>query len=366
MITNTLNIHSSNGAYPVYLGDQIVSNINEILQGLHLSTNAHLFIVSDSHLQALGHVKLLEQKLQDGGYSTHVAIIPAGDESKSISTLCTLYDAMLTAGIRRNGVVIALGGGVVGDLSGFAAATFLRGIVFLQMPTTLLAHDSSIGGKTGINLPQGKNLVGAFYPPHAVLYDVSFLSTLPVREWRNGMAEVIKHGVLGDADLFLQLETSPVDVFPGPSRAVSLLAQAMSVKIHIVEQDEHETGARMLLNLGHTVGHAVEQCSHYSLGHGEAISIGMIVENQLAVNRGLLLPTESDRIRNVLLAHGLPAQLPDYEFAEVATLMDVDKKNMGQQWTLAVPTSIGTATVIRDVTAREVENAWHEVAERFT
>jgi 3-dehydroquinate synthase len=361
MTLQTLTIQSAQGTYPVLLGDSIVEDIVSHLHSLGILEGRTVFIVSDTHLEALGHVQALKHRLRTAGYQIGVSVVTAGDESKNVSTLCFLYEAMIEAGVRRDSVVVALGGGVIGDLAGFAAATFLRGVTFIQMPTTLLAHDSSLGGKTGINLPQGKNLVGAYYPPRAVLYDVSYLSTLPNREWRNGMAEVIKHGILGDASLFEKLEEHPSQMYSGPSASIALLTQAMSVKVKIVEQDEHETGLRMLLNIGHTVGHAVEKLSQYALGHGEAISIGMVVENQLAVHRGLLSEVDCRRICTVLAAHGLPTQLPEQSFAEVSALMGVDKKHLNQGWTFALPTEIGQATVVRDVTPAEVERAWNAI-----
>ncbi|OFW76430.1 MAG: 3-dehydroquinate synthase [Alicyclobacillus sp. RIFOXYA1_FULL_53_8] len=253
---------------------------------------------------------------------------------------------------------MALGGGVVGDLAGFVAATYLRGIRFIQMPTTLLAHDSSIGGKVGINLARGKNLVGAFHPPMAVLYDVSALHSLPPREWQNGMAEVIKHTIIGNPSLFERLEANPLPLFPGADAVEQWLAEAIQVKINVVEQDEFEQETRMWLNLGHTVGHAVEQVSHYRLGHGEAVAIGMRVEAEIAAARGWLSVTDKRRIIAVLDQHGLPIRPPEFLFDEIVDALQVDKKHTNAGWTFVLPKSIGEVAIARDVVRQELADAW--------
>lgn len=357
-MTTYLSVRSSAGAYPVILGAQVLDRLGDHLESLTVQHDTRLFIVTDETVASLGYAERLVNACQARGYQATVAVVPPRDESKSLAMAESLYGKMLDAGLRRDGIVLALGGGVVGDLAGFVAATYLRGIRFIQMPTTLLAHDSSIGGKVGINLPRGKNLVGAFHQPMAVLYDVGTLESLPPREWQNGMAEVIKHTIIGNPSLFERLETNPVPLYPGNDAVEPWLAEAIQVKIDVVEQDEFEQETRMWLNLGHTVGHAVEQVSHYGLGHGEAIAIGMRVEAELAAARGWLSASDRQRIITVLDQHGLPIRPPEFPFDEVVAALQVDKKHTNSGWTFVLPKSIGQVVVARDVLHHELAQAW--------
>ena len=358
-MTSRIPVHTRSAQYDVVIGAKLLDQLGEHLAQLGVKQESGVFIVSDETLAACGHVQRAQEACSQAGYPTAVAVVPPGDESKSLSTAERLYNALLDAGMRRDGVLIALGGGVVGDLAGFVAATYQRGIRFIQAPTTLLSHDSSIGGKVGVNLPRGKNLVGAFHQPLAVLFDVTALSTLPDREWRNGMAEVIKHGVIGDAALFASLEANPVAVFPGETQAEELVARGAKVKIQIVEQDEKESSLRMLLNLGHTVGHAVEQASSYGLGHGEAVALGMRVEAEIAAARGWLSQRDKNRLLQVLSAHGLPIVPPDYPLEDILAILELDKKHTRSHWTFVLPRAIGDVAICRDVTRDEVVSAWH-------
>ena len=355
-----LSISSEHGPYPLVVGHGLLESFGRELAQLGIPTHTRLFIVTDESVQAQGYLQTLLDACMQGGYTTATAVIPPGDASKSWTVAESLFQQMLDAGIRRHGIVIALGGGVVGDLAGFVAATYLRGIRFIQVPTTLLAHDSSIGGKVGINLNRGKNLVGAFHAPIGVLYDVESLQTLPSREWQNGMAEVIKHGIIGDAALFGSLELTPMPSYPGAKRAEQLIAQACSVKIRVIEQDETERGIRMWLNLGHTVGHAVESVSHYALGHGEAVSIGLSVEAHIAEARGLLTANDRQRITKLLRDHKLPVTPPNYPFSQIVDVLEVDKKHTDDGWTFVLPQGIGNVETVRDVAYAEVQSAWEQ------
>ncbi len=281
-------------------------------------------------------------------------LIPAGEQHKTLDTIRALYNAFLAHGLDREGLVIAVGGGVVGDMAGFAAATFMRGVRWVNVPTTLLAMvDASLGGKTGVDLPQGKNLVGAFHPPSLVVSDPLALNTLPHGERVSGMAEVIKHGVIGDAALFEVLETSLTRSDDFSHRAtevattnlsVQQIQQAIEVKIKIVEADPFEKGERATLNLGHTVGHGVEAASGYTLRHGEAVSIGMAAECQLAVRLGLAEGVTADRVRRTLAKAGLPTTCPGLDPARIREAMNSDKKKAGGRLKFALPKRIGEVT----------------------
>lgn len=365
-MTTRIEVQTATSTYPFVVGSDILNNFQLHLKDLGVTQDSGIFVITDETVYKLGYAAQVATACKDHGFQVGLGMIPPRDESKSLQMAESLYEQMLEAGLRRNGVVLALGGGVVGDLAGFVAATYLRGIRFVQVPTTLLAHDSSIGGKVGINLKRGKNLVGAFHQPAAVLYDVGTLKSLPGREWRNGMAEVIKHAIIGDKDLFEDLEQDPVFEYPGPAKAESLIAQASQVKIRVVEQDVFEQELRMWLNLGHTVGHAVEQVSHYQLGHGEAISIGMSVEACIAAARGWLSEDNRVRINRLLAAHGLPITPPKYPFDEIISVLQVDKKHTSRAWTFVLPKAIGEVAIVRDVTYEEVQKAWEQVQKEST
>jgi 3-dehydroquinate synthase len=360
-MTARLTVRTGSAAYPVLFSDGLLDELGQQLQELGVTTSRPLFLVTDENLVRLGYPDHAAESCRKAGYVLHKAVVAPTDASKSLATAERLYEAMVEAGIPRNGIVLALGGGVVGDLAGFVAATYYRGIPFIQLPTTLLAHDSSIGGKVGINLRSGKNLVGAFHQPLAVMFDVSLLASLPAREWAAGMAEVIKHGLIGDAELFRELLRAPLTCYPGPAPTETLLARACAVKVAVVERDERESGERMKLNLGHTVGHAVEQYSHYQLNHGEAVSIGIAVETQMAVHRGLVSTTERDQIFAALQAHGLPLRTADFPLAEVMEYLRHDKKHTSEGWRFALPKGIGEVVVVRDATYDEVARAWTDV-----
>ncbi|WP_026962008.1 3-dehydroquinate synthase [Alicyclobacillus herbarius] len=357
-MTTRIDVHTSSRTYPFVIGPGLRHDVGEELRRLGLSPNRALFLVGDETIRTMGILRDVEDACRGAGYPVATAVVPPGDASKSWTNAYQLYQQMLSAQIRRDGVVVAVGGGMVGDLAGFVAATYLRGVLFVQVPTTLLAHDSSIGGKVGVNLPEGKNLVGAFHQPAAVLFDTECLATLPEGQWRSGMAEVIKHGIIGNPELFARLEASPVPSYPGAKAAEQLVAEAARVKIGIVEADEQESGLRMVLNLGHTVGHAVEQVSEYELSHGEAVAIGMAVEADLAVARGLLSETERDRMITVLRQHGLPTEVPDYPLDTILAVLARDKKNRYDGWTFALPAGIGRVEIVRGIGREELATAW--------
>ena len=274
--------------------------------------------------------------------------VPAGEASKTRAWWGDLTDRMLAAGLGRDSAVIALGGGVVGDLAGFVAATFMRGIPYVQVPTTLLAMiDSSIGGKTGVDTPAGKNLVGAFHQPAAVVVDPATLGTLPLEQRRAGLAEAIKHGVIADAAYFETLRMSAAPLLAPDAAAgeamESLIARSIEIKADVVTRDEREGGVRKTLNFGHTIGHAVETLSGYTLLHGEAVAIGMIAESVLAERVGVAQPGTADRVREAVEGMGLPARRPRAVGAEqVLALTRADKKARAGTAEYALPSRIGS------------------------
>jgi 3-dehydroquinate synthase len=298
-----------------------------------------IVIVTDQNV-AEGYLSRIERSLQAEDYPTRAVIIPPGEESKTMVIVSQLWEAFLGAGLERGSSVVALGGGVVGDLAGFAAATYMRGIPWVYVPTSLLAMvDASLGGKTGVDLPQGKNLVGAFHAPRMVLVDPSALETLPWDEQRSGMAEVIKSGLIGDPKLF-DLSRDSLEVIKEDFEEI--IRRAMAVKIQVIEADPFEEGLRAMLNLGHTVGHAVEQVSNYTIRHGEAVAIGMVAEARLSERIGLAERGLTDEIADACKLIGLPVDVPEILPREdILEVMKVDKKREGAKVKFALPVKIG-------------------------
>jgi 3-dehydroquinate synthase len=289
-------------------------------------------------------------------------VVPAGESTKSFRMLEHVCDALLAAKIERGDLVVALGGGVVGDLAGFAAAVVRRGVDYVQVPTSLLAQvDSSVGGKTAINVSHGKNLIGAFYQPILVVADTALLDTLPKREFRAGYAEVVKYGLLGDAAFYAWLEANWRDLFAGGPSREHAIAVSCRAKAAIVARDERETGDRMLLNLGHTFGHAFEAAAGFSdrLLHGEAIGLGMALAFEFSARRGLLPPAEAERVIAHLAAVGLPTHVSAVpgDWPGVDAMMELisqDKKVQRGQLTFILVRGIGSAFIENNVDSTEV------------
>ncbi|MFO7169317.1 MAG: 3-dehydroquinate synthase [Chloroflexota bacterium] len=344
MQQDPLTVRTPGGSYEVVVAPGALAGLPERLRAL--GQRGALWLVSDTGVHERFGAPL-EERLRAAGYAVRSYSV-AGEASKDLAVAAELYGWMIGGGVERRDIVLALGGGVVGDLAGFVAATVLRGIGLVQLPTTLLAMvDSAIGGKTGVNHALGKNLIGAFHQPLLVLADTDTLGTLPPRELRSGWAEVIKHAVIRDAGLFELLEQSgrPSAVDP------ALIRRAVKVKVDIVNVDERETGERMLLNYGHTLGHAIEAAAGYgTLLHGEAVAIGMHLEARIAERLGMLDAATVERQRALLTAYGLPTQLPaGMDVDQIMALALRDKKvRAGKiRWVLA--TGIGGATVRDDV-----------------
>jgi 3-dehydroquinate synthase len=353
-------------AYDIMVGRDLLATIGQRIVALR--PGAKVAIVTDETV-ARHHLAAAEHALNQAGVVASRVIVPAGEQSKSFRLLEQVCDALIAARIERGDLVVALGGGVIGDLAGFAAAVLRRGVDYVQVPTTLLAQvDSSVGGKTAINASRGKNLIGAFYQPILVLADTALLDTLPEREFRAGYAEVVKYGLLGDAEFFEWLETNWQDVFAGgPAHGNAAapreyaVVKSVQAKAAIVARDERETGDRMLLNLGHTFGHAFEAACGFSerLLHGEAIGLGMALAFEFSARRGLIPQAQAERAIRHLAAVGLPTHVMDIPGAQpgLDTLMDLiaqDKKVQRGRLTFILARGIGQAFVTRDVEASEV------------
>ena len=300
-------------------------------------------LIADDHVAGLYSSRSLES-LRQAGYDVHLLTFPAGEDSKTVDTVSRLWEGMIAAGLDRRGTVVALGGGVAGDLAGFAAATFMRGVRWVGVPSTLLAMvDSSLGGKTGFDLPQGKNLVGAFHDPELVLVDTRMLESLPPLEFTSGMAEVVKHGLIDDPELFA-ITRKGLDFCK--EHIAELIRRAMTVKICIVESDPHEQGVRAALNLGHTIGHAVEKASDYKLSHGEAVSIGLVAESILAEELGIARRGLTRELIPVLSGLGLPLLIPEgISDKELIAAMKVDKKKAAGVVRFSLPVEVGDVRV---------------------
>jgi 3-dehydroquinate synthase len=305
--------------------------------------------------------------LVSAGFQVASYCLPAGERYKTLNSIQKLYDIALENRLERSSTMVALGGGVIGDMTGFAAATWLRGINVVQVPTTLLGMvDSAIGGKTGVNHPHGKNLIGAFHQPRWVLIDPEVLKTLPVREFRAGMAEVIKYGVIWDAELFDQLEQSKhLDQlrYVKPELIKSILIRSCQAKADVVSKDEKEGGLRAILNYGHTIGHAVESLTNYRLlKHGEAVGIGMVAAGQIAVNMGLWPQADAERQNALIQKAGLPTKLADgLDIEAIVEALQLDKKVQDGKVRFVLPTQIGVVTVTDEVTSETIRQVLRQM-----
>lgn len=305
--------------------------------------------------------------LEAAGFEVFTHFIPAGERYKTLNSIQKLYDTALKHRLERTSTLVALGGGVIGDMTGFAAATWLRGINFVQVPTSLLAMvDASIGGKTGVNHPQGKNLIGAFYQPKLVLIDPQVLKTLPAREFRAGMAEVIKYGVIWDADLFSKLEAAKrIDSYRYVSEELlqTILTRSCQAKAHVVSKDEKEAGLRAILNYGHTLGHAIESLTGYRLvNHGEAVAIGMVAAGEIALKMAMWQTEEAQRQKALIEKAGLPTQIPaTVDPDAILEALQSDKKVKSGKVRFVLPTQIGAVTITDAVSSDVVREVAQEI-----
>jgi 3-dehydroquinate synthase len=299
--------------------------------------------------------------LTAAGFEVTTCILPPGERYKTLNSIQKIYDVAVEQRLERSSTLLALGGGVIGDMTGFAASSWLRGINFVQVPTSLLAMvDSSVGGKTGVNHPRGKNLIGAFYQPRFVLIDPDVLKTLPGREWRAGMAEVIKYGIIWDETLLSLLEEAPrLDRLSAitPELLLEILRRSIQAKVDVVSQDEKESGIRAILNYGHTIGHSIESLTGYRLiNHGEGVAIGMVAAGQLAVNAQLWSRSEAARQDSVIQKTGLPTVLPKgLDIGDIVAGLALDKKVRAGKVRFILPEKIGRAIITDRITSEMVE-----------
>jgi len=347
----TLFVNYPGGRYPIHIGRGLLDRVGDILRAAGAPMGGRIALVSNIVVAPL-YAEQVKHSLQAAGLDPFLCTVPDGEEHKSLASIASLYDQFLKGHLDRSGTVLALGGGVTGDMAGFAAASFMRGVRFAQIPTTVLSMaDASVGGKTGVDLPQGKNLVGAFKQPAVVIIDPEVLATLPAEEFRSGMAEVIKHGAISDPQLFAALESGP----SGPL-APQLLAQTVQVKIDVVQEDPFERGRRATLNLGHTVGHGLEKLSHFQLRHGEAVAIGMVAAARIAAELNLAHKALVERIELALIAWDLPTRCPPFPVNEIWAAMAHDKKRQGRGLRWVLPRELGRVEITEEVTPAVVRS----------
>ncbi len=352
----TIRVELGARAYAIHIGEHLLSGAGLILPHLDLPKVA---IVTNTTVAAL-YLQQLAEGLRAGGVDVISIVLEDGESYKNWATLNRIYDALIERRCDRKTTLIALGGGVVGDLAGFAAATYMRGIPFIQVPTTLLAQvDSSIGGKTGINHPLGKNMIGAFYQPRLVLADTAVLTSLPPRELSAGMAEVIKHGLIRDAAFFAWLEQNMEKLLAcDPQALAHAVRRCCEIKAAVVAADERETGDRALLNFGHTFGHAIESGLGYGKWlHGEAVAAGMVMAADLSRRMGLIAPVDVDRIIALLKRARLPIAPPGIAPGLLLQLMGVDKKAEGGNLRFVLLDALGAASVRAGVPAALLQQA---------
>ncbi len=326
----TITVPLGSRSYPIHIGAGLLDSLGAFIRDT--LGDVAVAVVTDDNVAPL-YLSRAVKSLLSAGLKVKSITLPHGEETKCLARLEDLYGFLCHARITRKDAVVALGGGVIGDLTGLAAATFLRGVHFVQVPTTLLSQvDSSVGGKVAVDLPQGKNLVGAFYQPDLVVIDPDTLNTLTPEFWRDGLGEVVKYGCIGDESLFALLEKCA----PGGRDALmaeidTILAHCVQAKADVVAKDERDTGLRMTLNFGHTIAHAVETCQHYTgLRHGEAVSLGMHLMTRLTEQKGLTIPGTADRLDALLAALSMPMALPDIPEEDLISAMFMDKKIFGQ------------------------------------
>lgn len=340
----TCSLKGSSTEYDIVIHDGLLSDRNKLIELLKPYGSRFAIIADDIVLKLYG--RLLSKIFSDENLEAFLFAFPSGEQSKTRETKAALEDQMLAKGLGRDTCVIAIGGGVSTDLGGYVAATYCRGVPLVMIPTSLLGMvDASIGGKTGVNVPLGKNMIGCIYQPKAVLIDPRALQSLSDMEIRNGVAEMIKHGLIADRQLFELLEQNSEKVL---SLDFAVLQKAIydscRIKRDIVETDEKETGKRRLLNFGHTVGHAIERVKNYTIPHGEAVSIGILAESDMAVQLGRLDPKSFEKISNILKIYGLPQHLPeDIAVESLLEAMSLDKKSLGGRPRFVIIDKIGSA-----------------------
>ena len=355
-----LSVELGKNSYPIFIGKNLLSNIGEKIKSF--TDLNYAIIITDKNVEEI-HLPIVKKSLEDNGINPRLHIIDGGENSKSLKTYSKLIEDILEQGIERKTTLIALGGGVVGDLGGFVASSLLRGIKFIQIPTTLLSQvDSSIGGKTGINSNYGKNLIGAFYQPSMVISDIDVLKTLPSRELSAGLAEVIKYGLIKDRKFFDYFNTIIDDI--QDDDFIEIIKKSCKIKVDLVSKDEKEKGVRALLNLGHTFGHAIEKYCNYdgTILHGEAISIGMVLAYRVGVIKKTANNQDLEQVIRIFKLAKLPTKLSDldinFDKNKLLEYMYKDKKVENGQLKLVLPNGIGDAYATTDFNVNDIQFIW--------
>ena len=363
-MSSVVHVALSDRAYDIFIGATIADRLDDALRGCLRGSEdriSHAVLITDANVASL-HAQPLQTAMAAHINKVDLITVEAGEQTKSLRQFEQLCEQVLALGADRHSLVVACGGGVVGDLAGFVAASFARGIRFLQVPTTLLAQvDSSVGGKTGVNLPGAKNMVGAFWQPSAVLIGVAELNTLPDRDYRAGLAEVVKYGVILDEEFFEYLEDNVDDINRrDPQVLEHIVTRCCRLKADVVEGDEREeTGLRAVLNYGHTFCHAIEAETHYGAYlHGEAVAIGMLCASRLADQLGRIDPSITKRQQQLLQRLQLPITSPGLDPQQLMAAMMRDKKVAHGKLRLVLPTRLGHVELVSDVSEAEIKKAW--------
>lgn len=342
-------------SYPILIEQGLLSLIGPDLKKRNIAKRYG--VISDDHVASLYGATLLNS-LTEAGLAAEIISFPRGEGSKNLQTLANLASSLARNGFDRKDGLIALGGGVTGDITGFLASVYMRAIPFVQVPTTLLAQvDSSVGGKTGVDIPEGKNLVGTFYQPRAVYIDTDVLHTLPSQELMGGLAEVIKYGVIADADFFMFLEEHRQRILDLDEQIISrLIARCCEIKASVVARDEREGDLRRILNFGHTIGHAIEAASDFTLIHGLAVAMGMAAIADLAVRSGHLPAADANRLKQLLRAYGMPDTIPPHlDRQRIKRYLQTDKKTVGGRVFFVLPTAIGKVVITDQVAGSDID-----------
>ncbi len=355
-----LQVGLAERSYPIYINSGGLAGIGADLKQKKIAQR--YAVIADNRVVEL-YGKVLENSFETVGLEAVLFTFPAGEQHKTLQTIEKLASQLVLAGFDRTDAVVGFGGGVSGDLAGFLAASYMRGVPFVQIPTTLLAQvDSSVGGKTGVDLPQGKNLLGAFYQPKAVYIDIAVLKTLSKQQFLGGLAEVIKYGVIRDSDFFSFLKDSRKKIFAlDKDTLIRMISRCCEIKAEVVAADEREGGLRRILNFGHTVGHAVEAASDYSLIHGLAVSIGMAAAARLSFLSGFLSLQEKDKIVALLSEFGLPLNIPvELDRKQIRQYLLADKKSIGGKICYVLPTSIGSTLITDNISSEHLDEVLDE------
>jgi 3-dehydroquinate synthase len=353
-------VHLGERSYEIHIGAGVLDQLGGLCSAAGLKGKC--LIITDENV-GTHYAETVSQTLQTAGFSPSIAVLQPGEQTKCGDQLFALYSECIKAGLDRKSFVVALGGGVIGDLAGYVAATYLRGIPFVQVPTSLLAMvDSSVGGKTGINIPEGKNLVGSFHQPSLVLADLDTLKTLPPREYAAGLAEVVKYGIIYDAPFFQTLEKNVAGLADVNNAGLlaKMVGRSCEIKAAVVAQDEREGGLRAILNFGHTVGHAIEKVAGYGeYVHGEAVAIGSVFAARASVALTGLAQAECDRIEAIFPALDLPVRASGYQWADLRKALSVDKKTVGGMPKFVLVPEIGKSSIGNEIPEALMEQLWN-------